>query len=271
MNSIATDRDRAPVLEAFASIQGEGRYVGQPQVFLRLFGCPLRCSWCDTPGSWNWRGDEHARIDAPGGVREEPAYVTAQTAADWVNELDPSGRRPLSLTGGEPLLWTDFLIVLKPLLGARRLHLESAGAHPAALERVRDLCDHLSLDLKLPADMRAPVELPARDTVRDTELAPRDESEWTAARRAVLTLASSRDAALKLVVAGGRAPSCYEPLLADAHELASDLPLIVQPATPMGAVTAPEQVVLDAILSSALELGLDARLLPQIHRLLGLP
>jgi len=41
----------APVLEVFASIQGEGAYVGEPQVFLRLRGCPLRCAWCDTPGS----------------------------------------------------------------------------------------------------------------------------------------------------------------------------------------------------------------------------
>jgi len=43
---------RAPLIEVFSSIQGEGRYVGQPQVFLRLAGCPLRCRWCDTPRSW---------------------------------------------------------------------------------------------------------------------------------------------------------------------------------------------------------------------------
>ena len=35
-----------PVMEVFASIQGEGAYVGEPQVFVRLRGCPLRCAYC---------------------------------------------------------------------------------------------------------------------------------------------------------------------------------------------------------------------------------
>ena len=42
----------APVMEVFASFQGEGLYAGEPQVLVRLRGCPLRCPWCDTPGSW---------------------------------------------------------------------------------------------------------------------------------------------------------------------------------------------------------------------------
>ena len=257
---------RAPVLEAFASIQGEGRYVGQPQVFLRLRGCPLRCAWCDTPASWTWRGDESARIAAPGGTRREPSLVDAATAARWIDELDPSGTRPLSLTGGEPLLWTDFLLALKPLLGDRRLHLESAGAHPAALERVRDACDHLSLDLKLPRDLNDPVELEGRVS----EETPRTEDEWRGARRAVLRLATGRDAALKLVVAGGRAAADYEPLIDDVRELGPDLRIVVQPATPIGGVEAPDQTLLDAVVERAAGAGLDVRLLPQLHRLLGL-
>ena len=36
------------VTEIFHSIQGESSYVGRPCVFVRLTGCPLRCTWCDT-------------------------------------------------------------------------------------------------------------------------------------------------------------------------------------------------------------------------------
>jgi 7-carboxy-7-deazaguanine synthase len=264
MNAVTATR--APVLEAFASIQGEGRYIGQPQVFLRLRGCPLRCAWCDTPGSWNWRGDETARIAAPSGERLVPALADARDVAAWIDELDPSGRMPVSLTGGEPLIWPDFLLALKPQIGARRLHLETAGAHPGALETVRDACDHLSIDLKLPADMRAPVELEGHAG----ESTPSDEPEWHTARRAVLQLATGRDACLKLVVAGERSAEEYAPLIADARELAPDLLLIVQPATPIAGVGSPAQAVLDQVVEQAAQAGFDVRLLPQLHRLLGL-
>ncbi len=45
MNLQATLR----VNETFVSIQGEGGLIGAPTLFIRLDGCPLRCSWCDTP------------------------------------------------------------------------------------------------------------------------------------------------------------------------------------------------------------------------------
>src|SRR5262249_30731890 len=63
--SVSPDaRTRAPVMEVFASIQGEGAFVGEPQVFLRLRGCPVRCRWCDTPASWRVADGDRARIAA---------------------------------------------------------------------------------------------------------------------------------------------------------------------------------------------------------------
>ncbi|MEM7519198.1 MAG: hypothetical protein AAF368_20015, partial [Planctomycetota bacterium] len=61
----------APVLEVFASIQGVGSFVGEPQVFLRLRGCQLRCRYCDTPGSWELTPRDTARVVAPAGARRE--------------------------------------------------------------------------------------------------------------------------------------------------------------------------------------------------------
>jgi len=250
----------APVLELYASIQGEGLYVGQPQVFLRLAGCPLRCAWCDTPRSWT--------------LGAGATWTDACAAARRVAELDPLGARPLSATGGEPLLWPAFLLELRAEIGARALHLETAGAHPRALARVVGRCDHVSLDLKLPADLAPPVELALRPggpvaREEESEAAPRDAREWRRARRACLELVAGRDACAKIVVAGGRAPDVFLELLDDAAELAPDLPLVLQPATPTRAVAAPAVAVLERLAEAALARGLRPRVLPQVHRALG--
>ena len=92
-------------MEVFASIQGEGLYVGEPQVFVRLFGCPLRCRWCDTPGSWHVPDEPTARVALPEGARRQPAWATPFQAATWVAGAEPGAPRTVSVTGGEPLLW----------------------------------------------------------------------------------------------------------------------------------------------------------------------
>jgi len=267
------ERDtRAPVLEVFASIQGEGHFVGQPQVFLRLWGCPLRCRWCDTPGSHRLPVDAQARIELPGqaeaggGRRREDAWASPFQAATWVAAAEPGRPRPVSLTGGEPLVWPGFVRELARYVHPRRVHLETAGAHPLALEQVLDAVDHVSLDLKLPADLDAPFELAGA-----SEPAPRDSAEWAVARARTLELVRGRDAAAKLIVAGGRVPADYRALLDDVASIAPELPLYVQPVTPVNGVAAPAPELLLALVEAALERGLAARVVPQIHRALGLP
>ncbi|MEM9800788.1 MAG: 7-carboxy-7-deazaguanine synthase QueE, partial [Planctomycetota bacterium] len=100
--STTSARVAAPVMEVFASFQGEGLYVGQPQVFLRLAGCPMRCRWCDTPGSWDVRPDARARIDAIEGPAAEERVASPFQAALWVASVEPGEPRTVSITGGEP-------------------------------------------------------------------------------------------------------------------------------------------------------------------------
>lgn len=266
----------APVLEVFASIQGEGAFIGEPQVFLRLRGCPLRCAWCDTPGSWRLGADDAARVATPEGPLRRPTWATPFQAACWIAEVEPREPRTVSVTGGEPLLWPEFVLALPKMLGGRRLHLETAGGHPRTLERVLPACDHVSLDLKLPADLAAPEELaaPPADSgapAPTPERAPADADGWRRARRDCLALLAGRDAAAKVVVAGGRAAREFEPLLEDAAEHAPDIPLILQPATPLGGVAAPSPALLEALVEDARDLGLSVRVLPQVHRALRLP
>jgi len=264
--------DRAPVLEVFRSFQGEGRYLGQPQVFVRLAGCPLRCRYCDTPHSWVVKPDRGPRVgEAEAPVRDE-ALATPFEVALWIAEAE-AGAVPhaVSVTGGEPLVWPDFLRALAALTGERRLHLETAGAHPRTLAALLGAFAHVSLDLKLASDLDAPVELDAaRHPGLTDEPAPRTAAEWTAARRSALDLLAGRDAAAKLVVtAATREREAFE-ALEDLAEIAPDLPLFVQPATAVPRAEAPAPDAVRAIADYALELELDARVVPQMHRALGI-
>jgi 7-carboxy-7-deazaguanine synthase len=87
-----TDSDaEVLVSEQFGpTLQGEGPYAGQPVQFLRLGGCNLSCSWCDTPYTW-----DASRFD----LRTE---LTKRAAAEVADKLIPG--LPLVLSGGEPLL-----------------------------------------------------------------------------------------------------------------------------------------------------------------------
>lgn len=274
----------APVVEVFASFQGEGLFVGEAQVFLRLAGCPLRCRWCDTPGSWGTRVEKSARIQRDGeAVQHEQRIASPFKAALWIASVEPGEPRTVSVTGGEPLMWPDFIRALRPMIGARRLHLETAGAHPEALAKVLDVVDHVSMDLKLPADMDDPVELegalevPGSEVDDEaprpapiTEAAPRTSEEWAMARRRSLDLIRDHDACVKVVVSGGQAPRAYDELFEDVARRAPDCPVFIAPATPMGGVSAPQFQDLVMVVENARDLGLDVRVLPQVHRMLGI-
>lgn len=251
-------RVAAPVLEVFASVQGEGLFVGQPQTFLRLAGCPLRCRYCDTPHSW--------------AVPEEAAgaYLTPFEAIVEVKGVEHAADRPLSVTGGEPLAWPAFLAELGGVAGERPLHLETAGHDLAALRRVAPVFQHLSLDLKRSGDL-AP---PARKAWPDAEL-PATEADFDGLRAGQLGLLAERAAAglrdcVKLVVVPGTPPAGFTPLLEDVRRLAPAVPLFLTPATPSsGGPTFEDLAALEGVLALALDLGLEPRVLPQMHRALG--
>lgn len=115
------------IAEVFYSVQGEGTLVGVPSVFVRTSGCNLRCSWCDTPyTSW-----------APEGVQ--------RTVASLVEEVMAFGARHVVVTGGEPLIAPEVVLLTKELR-ARGLHItvETAGTVFAPVA-----CDLMSISPKL--------------------------------------------------------------------------------------------------------------------------
>ena len=105
------------ITEIFKSIQGESSYTGLPCVFVRLTGCNLRCTWCDTAYAFH------------GGKKYSVAEVMAR-----VEELFGAGfssrerQRLVEITGGEPLLQPETPELARKLLSARyKVLIETSG------------------------------------------------------------------------------------------------------------------------------------------------
>lgn len=101
------------------TIQGEGPSAGRRAVFLRLSGCNLTCSWCDTPYTWKWT--EYDR-----DTETHPRDVTA--VADQLRDLAGGHPAVYVITGGEPLVQQQAVAELvKTLQGhdrRRQAHIE---------------------------------------------------------------------------------------------------------------------------------------------------
>ena len=87
------------LLEIFKSIDGEAFHSGQPTVFVRAFGCNLRCAWCDTSECFD---ETHFREVYPD---RELIWMTAEEIAKKVFDMEINWPwRSICLTGGEPLV-----------------------------------------------------------------------------------------------------------------------------------------------------------------------
>ncbi len=107
---------RLAVAEVFGpTFQGEGPSMGRRCSFLRLSGCNLRCSWCDTPYTWDWS-------------RYDPAAERRLFAVDAVSDMISAlGTDMLVVSGGEPLLQQRRLVPLLRRLRMSRVEVETAG------------------------------------------------------------------------------------------------------------------------------------------------
>jgi organic radical activating enzyme len=253
----------ANLVEIFSSIQGEGPYVGASTLFVRLGECDLRCRWCDSPHTW--KPAAHCRIEIRRGsaaFREIPNPVALADAVAAAEALELSAHRFVSLTGGEPLLQPDAAAALARALRGRgpRIYLETHGVATAALERVADLVDVVSMDWKLASDVRRagdPARGPAADFhAEHAAFLARARRSAEVFVKVVVTPASS-DAELDEMA---RAIAAIDPLV----------PLIVQPVTPRGAVKERPGAARLLEIAARLERMLaDVRVIPQTHPIYG--
>jgi len=261
---------RAPLIEIFHSVQGEGRFVGMPMTFVRTATCPLRCLYCDTPDSYVAPGRFPVRL----GVRDqqEANPVGSDRAAELVrqvaaaNEPGRKGSR-VSVTGGEPLVFPDFVREFGRAVRQQgmRLHLETAAIDPDALARCVEQVDHLSADFKLPETLGAPAK---------AELALGPGASYGAQHRRCCEVALRRGASVdvKIVLTDRVMDPSFEQALAELQPLREKILLILQPVTPFGLVTKPlPRAELERFLCTAVRQQFDVRVLPQAHKMMQLP
>jgi 7-carboxy-7-deazaguanine synthase len=235
----------ANLTEIFTSVDGEGIYAGQPATFIRVSGCNLSCSYCDTPQA----REPREVVDVKGGARRVANPVSSDDLVSLVRNLAVAP--VVVFTGGEPLLQAQFVAEA----GARlrrlglRMHLETNGTLADRLLAVKDVVDFVSMDVKLPSSQGG----------RDL---------WEV-HRAFLKALAGKQAAVKVVVGTGADVGEVEGAAALLASVRPDLPLLLQPAFEGARPTVTGERLLE-LLAAARSRVRDVRLSIQMHKVLRL-
>lgn len=244
----------ANIIEIFPSVQGEGLFVGQRQLFVRFAGCNLACNYCDTP----IKEQDYCKIyDNDGSFRQIPNPVSYSTLIDEIGKFDEPARRHISITGGEPLLHVDFLLRFFEFFRSKFLHtsiyLETNGTltdNFRQIEMFMDLIDVVAMDIKLESSTgeAMPFESHA-DFIEALE-------DW------------GGEFFAKLIVS----PDIKESEIEEVKQLlktsGNEIPLVLQPVSGIG--TGGMWEGLTAIQDEFLRDVADVRVIPQVHKLVGL-
>ncbi len=225
----------ARIVEIFSSLQGEGIYLGERQIFVRFGGCNLHCDYCDEPEA----------IPIPSGEVME----LSQFQSEILKLKAEKKHKSLSWTGGEPLLHVPFLLNAMPWIRKEGLlnYLETNGTKVEAFKQIRDLCDIVSMDIKLPSS-----------TGR----------EFWSEHLEFLRLLPKKSYA-KVILTSRTTEAEWRQVIRILQESSPDIPLILQPATPTGEVKPIMASQALKFLRQAQSLLKEVRLIPQWHPIWG--
>ncbi len=225
---------KASLNNMFVSVQGEGPLIGLRQAFLRFAGCSLSCRYCDTDLT------QHILCDYK--------YIY-----DFVYENLPL--HSVVLTGGEPLEQVGFLYQFLPKLKNDleiRIFLETAGHLPQEMGLIRDYVDYISMDIKVPYA---------------TGIGPL----WDRHRRFIGALSEESDLILKLTLAPGIHE--YDRELVEEFLFGVDrdiLCLVLQPVYGSESDRDFVTTLFDWQRRLMSMLGIEVRIIPQVHKFLGM-
>lgn len=241
------------VVEIFDSIQGEGPLVGCRQLFVRLGGCNLACGYCDTPQA-RTPGDNCRVFDGvdPTSFRLVRNPLTVKELLKTASLLSLPSHHSVAVTGGEPLLQSDFLEELLPAIisSGSKVYMETNGTLSSEMERVVGYVDYIAADIKLPSC-----------TGEDGDFER---------NRSFLEKCAGKELFVKLVV--NRAVDREEFLRAvrTVNDSGVEAVVVIQPVSGPGGRL---DIGFDALLElqrEAVRIVPDARVIPQVHKMMGL-
>lgn len=221
---------KGKINDIFESAQGEGIYLGEEQLFVRLFGCNLGCKFCDT------------KINS---FKEYEPQQLLEELKKYQNIY-----HSVSFTGGEPLLQKDFLkgaMTLTKKEGYKN-YLETNGILHRELEDVIDLVDFIAMDVKLPSSTG-------------------ERSYWQE-HSAFLKVASRKEVFLKAVVCQGTEQSDLRLAIDLIKEINQGLILVLQPNSFDD--NAHLRKKLHNFKEICAQEGIQGCIIPQMHKILNL-
>jgi len=249
------------VAEVFSAIQGEAALVGERQVFVRLTGCNIRCTYCDQPEALE-RTSGPCRIETTAGRRDwsiEASPLAIDRVIESVANLwEQFPHHSISLTGGEPLLQGTRVELLVKRFADRGwpVMLETNGTLVPPLRKVVAHLSYVSMDVKL-------------RSVDGELVAPTTQAKFLSE-----ALASGAHTWVKVVIGPDTELDEFDSAIAMVAEASAgrDAPVEVylQPLTPFGAATAaprPEQVL--ELHERGLRIHPRVRVVPQTHKAIG--
>ncbi|HOW59566.1 MAG TPA: 7-carboxy-7-deazaguanine synthase QueE [Candidatus Omnitrophota bacterium] len=226
--------EKARITEIFSSIQGEGLRMGERHLFIRFEECHMACDYCD-------EHDKSGKEMTPDEILHELDRL----------EDEKGPHAFVSLTGGEPLLYTSFLKPLCYKLKEKKykILLETNGILWQALEGIVNDCDLIAMDLKLSSVSR--------------------DKDYLEEHRKFLKIAWQKEAYIKVVVSEEIDQQEFERHLRMVAAVASKAPVFLQPASK--GKEAYEDTELIKLLNDLQRLGSqwlpDVRLGIQLHKI----
>lgn len=235
------------LLEIFSSIQGEGKYIGCRQIFVRLAGCNLHCAYCDT----NFNLKDFCNVETRAGGMEFTQIrnpVSAEKVAEIVRNFNsevPS--HSVSFTGGEPLLHWKFISKVTSFLkgSGLKIFLETNGTFVEDFKKIFDVVDIVSMDIKLPSVIG--------ENLFDLH-------------KKFIESARHKDLYVKIVVSK---ETSIEEFSEAVNLIPKNILLILQPVTPFGKIKSATAEKILSLQSLALQKLNDVRVIPQTHRIIN--